>query len=476
MGSGFKTPLSLELDPPLKADADFTLEVASASKLRLTLMDGKKWHSGGGGGFLRVKAITVDGKRSSIAEDTGGIRVATVLADPLVYASTDTMLHQTQSKALVIKGSGLGPSPTAGGGVADVQVKLSPTSFGTYAVSQAFDDSIRLLLKEGQEWLPPYMSVDDADKVPIKVMAVDTGAGMVTVGSGGEGIVVAHVISDREGVVCDDSCEFALDGVCDDGSAFSSSSEVPDWASIADDDYSGWYDDETATRGGYYDDYYMDDQFTLSACLPGTDCTDCGGVDASKPSSAWTDDDVPTGSEAQAGDSKGEVTKCTNTCAYARDNVCDDPRGGNYCAMGTDCQDCGPVGASNFTIFEDDAWFDDDDEEWTFSDDAFVDQAKGFDHNRHRVSKPSQEDLDEVAGPAAVFVSVLEGIVYTVGLLIAMGAGWMYYRWSHGLPLPFLRVFSPEAQGYERVGRSDVELAGGAGMRRMPITPDVTRT
>lgn len=40
---------------------------------------------------------------------------------------------------------------------------------------------------------------------------------------------------------------------------------------------------------------------------------------------------------------------CVNTCPFARDGVCDDPREGNYCKLGTDCQDCGPVGADNFT-------------------------------------------------------------------------------------------------------------------------------
>ena len=29
---------------------------------------------------------------------------------------------------------------------------------------------------------------------------------------------------------------------------------------------------------------------------------------------------------------------CTNSCPYARDGVCDDPRGANYCKLGTDCQ------------------------------------------------------------------------------------------------------------------------------------------
>ena len=81
----------------------------------------------------------------------------------------------------------------------------------------------------------------------------------------------------------------------------------------------------------YYDDYYMaDDGYRVSACVEGTDCTDCGGVDAIVDYSKVPEPD--SGIEA-----------CVNTCPYARDGVCDDPRGANYCKLGTDCQDCGPV-------------------------------------------------------------------------------------------------------------------------------------
>jgi hypothetical protein len=84
-----------------------------------------------------------------------------------------------------------------------------------------------------------------------------------------------------------------------------------------------------------------DDGYKVAPCVKGTDCTDCGGVDKlidySKP--------LPPGST---------LSNCSNTCAYARDGVCDDPRGDSLCVLGSDCQDCGPVGASNFTSFNDD--------------------------------------------------------------------------------------------------------------------------
>lgn len=45
--------------------------------------------------------------------------------------------------------------------------------------------------------------------------SIDTGAGEVAFT---DAITIGFVVKDREGVVCDDSCEFAFDGVCDDGS------------------------------------------------------------------------------------------------------------------------------------------------------------------------------------------------------------------------------------------------------------------
>ena len=49
-----------------------------------------------------------------------------------------------------------------------------------------------------------------------------------------------------------------------------------------------------------------------------------------------TDDDAPLG-------------RCDNTCSWSKDGVCDDARVEGPCELGTDCFDCGPIGASNFS-------------------------------------------------------------------------------------------------------------------------------
>ena len=129
-------------------------------------------------------------------------------------------------------------------------------------------------------------------------------------------------MKDRAGVTCDDTCSFALDGVCDEGTTTDSNAKYRNEQEekLGDTSYYNGEEREPA------DDYYMKGEgFSVSACVRGTDCTDCGGVDA-----------TVDYSKAPPPDSGEEI--CTNACVYARDGVCDDPRGLNYCKLGTDCQ------------------------------------------------------------------------------------------------------------------------------------------
>ena len=103
---------------------------------------------------------------------------------------------------------------------------------------------------------------------------IDTGAGEVVFD---DPITVGYVVKDREGVVCDDSCEFAFDGVCDDGTEGEYYEYYEYYGYYLDDDLGGYQDSYIEED----DDYYMeDDGYRVSACVEGTDCTDCGGVDA----------------------------------------------------------------------------------------------------------------------------------------------------------------------------------------------------
>jgi hypothetical protein len=445
IGKGFNQKVSFVFDPALKQGTDYEIDSSNDNKVTLKLKSGKKWRAEPG--FIVVKSLKVGSTDYPIAE---GIRVAVVLADPVVTPSKDT-IHESQSKLVVISGSGF-TNPS------DTKISIRPTSPGSYKVLGVLEDAIRLQLKPGMDWLPSFMSLnneDDSKKVFLQVASIDTGAGVIEFD---EPVTVGQIIKYREGVVCDDSCEFAFDGVCDDGSEPNDQYYYEHYGNYEDDDFGGFYgepqdlDGDGVAYGTAYDDYYMpNEDYEVSACVQGTDCTDCGGVDA------IVDYTKPLEPDS-------EFVSCTNTCIYPRDGVCDDPRGTKYCELGTDCQDCGPVGADNFTRADDDGWWDDDDDYWTFNDGNFLDQTAGLAKNRDKVKLFHKQ---EQVGPAAMFLVVLEGMVYTVGAIFAAAALYLLNRWYKGQSVPFMNVFNPELSAREFEMRPQ---------QRMPITPDEFRT
>ena len=372
-GTGFNEGMSLTLDPDLQEGTDFDLDIQSKSKAVLRLRPGKKWRSDAG--FIIAKTVKM-GKKEYPLAGSEGIRIAIVLADPTITAAKDTY-HESQSKLIVISGTGFTNA-------ADLKITLRPTSPGSYKILGVLDDAIRLQLKPDKDWLPSYLSLKDEDenkKVILQVSSIDTGAGDITFD---EPITVGFIVKDREGVTCDDSCEFAFDGVCDDGTEPNDQYYYQENNKSKDDDLGGFYGEpeDVDGDGEVHDDYYMENEdYKVSACLKGTDCTDCGGVDA------IVDYSAPLKSESN-------IMSCSNTCIYPRDGVCDDPRGTKFCELGktfleqcrrslfgpelpgliigTDCQDCGPVGADNFTRSDDDGWWDDDDDYWTFNDGNYL--------------------------------------------------------------------------------------------------------
>jgi hypothetical protein len=460
-GNGFTADMSIVFEPTLEVNKDYYFNYESKNKVTLTLAENKKWRRDAG--FLVATAVVVGGKKYNLANGQG-IRVASIYADPTIETKS-TNIHETQSKVVPISGHGFT-------NIDDVKIVLRPTPSSAYKLLSVLEDTIRVQLKPDEDWLPSFLSLknfaDNEKKIPLQIASIDTGAGDVVLP---EAVTIGYIVKDREGVVCDDSCEFAFDGICDDGSAKDRYYYYEEYGYYQDDfnggygagasygerrlakkeafDYGEEGENEAETYyGAYnYDDYYMaTDEYKVSACLEGTDCTDCGGVDA------IVDYSKPDGS----------FEVCTNTCPYARDGICDDPRGASYCALGTDCQDCGPVGQDNFTVTDDEGW-DDDDDYWTFNDGNFLEQAKGLKANRHKVPKKKQE----VVAPAAMFLTVLEGMVYTIGAVFAAAALILVMRWHNGQSIPFMHVFNPESVVH------DIETTP---MRRMPITPDVIRT
>jgi len=320
----------------------FSVTKASPTEIQLVLKDKQRWPVG----VLYVTQITCGDKTKRTFANGQGVGVATVLRDPVVDPHPELKLYGTHSKRLVVRGSGFSPDGTS--------LTLEPTRAAKYSVLEATEWSVTLELKQDGVWCD---DLKDDKGVELKVTKVDSGAGEVIFE---KPIVVATVVKEPDGDICDDSCEWALDGVCDDGTQ----------PNIVDDEY-GWDDDWGGRYGddhyyaGFYDDAYgemWDDEGSLPACAYGTDCTDCQPLhgDATK--------------------KEAEPVECDNTCAYARDGFCDDPRQGGECALGTDCQDCGPASKGNFSTYEDDTWWDDDESNWYWDDDYFAD---GDDERRH---------------------------------------------------------------------------------------------
>ena len=87
----------------------------------------------------------------------------------------------------------------------------------------------------------------------------------------------------------------------------------------------------------------------------------CAAVKEDGPS-VRVKEDVPSVRVKEADATKTEVkaAECDNTCEWARDGFCDDTRTNGECALGTDCQDCGPASSGNYSTYDDDEWWDDD--------------------------------------------------------------------------------------------------------------------
>jgi hypothetical protein len=91
-------------------------------------------------------------------------------------------------------------------------------------------------------------------------------------------------------------------------------------------------------------------------------------------------------------------------------------------------------------------------------------QTKGLDANRHKVRVYRQPDNES---PSAMFLTVLEGMVYTVGAIFAAAALYLLHRWWNGQSVPFVSGFNSE------LSASEFEMRP---TQRMAITPDEFRT
>jgi hypothetical protein len=236
------------------------------------------------------------------------------------------------------------------------------------------------------------------------------------------------------------SCEYAFDGLCDDGS-----SKERDWY---DDDYGGFYgyDDGQYYDYGYYyygDDKEGDDTFLAAICDVGTDCTDCGG---------------PTHPTQEV------TVECDNSCQWANDGFCDDDRTSGLCSAGTDCHDCGPAGASNFTSLFGDDW------EWNADGDTFWDDDDNYWAGDDELAYAPMEAVEDKTrmndGVGSLFINAMQSVVYFIGMVFCTGGAFVGYKMYTGQVSPMAFPMADEP------GDTEMLLAK-SGKADVPITPDV---
>ena len=357
-GASLSTQAQLVFDPPLKKNVDYTVLRATSELMVLSLLPGKMWRHSAGPLFL-TQVETTDGHQVDMALGTG-IVVADVAANPTVATSPARVTVST-TRRLSIYGTGFSIDGT--------ELTLEPTSRSSYEVEAVYENEVVLRLKEGHSW--GALGKDQQSGL-LLVTKIDTAAGeYVFQDADGKPrpVLVATLVSDALATTasggeakCDDTCMWANDGVCDDGSqsgrggrgggggqgSQGARDKGEQW--WEDDDlggfYSDEYDDEERSYDGEYDygyeyddsyGYYGDDA-AMPACLEGTDCTDCGGPVISDDASL----DLATGAGS----------------------------------------------------FDDDGWFDDDTEEWWDDDYDFGDEWDGFEDDEKNTALGIVQSLE----------------------------------------------------------------------------------
>mmetsp|Transcript_19207 Transcript_19207/g.66181 ORF Transcript_19207/g.66181 Transcript_19207/m.66181 type:complete len:931 (-) Transcript_19207:139-2931(-) len=357
-GSSLSQDSKLAFNPPLVKNVDYKVLRATTDVMILALLAGKMWRKTPG----QLTLLSVDTGKGDVDMAHGtGIVVADIAANPTVATSTARVTAST-TRRLSIYGTGFSIDGT--------ELTLEPTSRSAYDVEAVYENEVVLRLREGKSW--GVVPKDAKEAMPLVVTKIDTAAGeyIFQDGAGAAApVVVAMIVQDSAAtgangdvLRCDDTCMWANDGVCDDGSQDGGGGGEGEGkgggAWWEDDDLGGWYSDEREGGGdggdgdggdeydyGYeYDDsygYYGDDA-AMPACIAGTDCTDCGGPLAASASSGEGED---------AMDLKGD--------------------------------------------WDDDEWFDDDTEEWWDDDYDFGEEWDGF-----------EDDEKEGDGPVGIIQSV----------------------------------------------------------------------
>ena len=201
-GAGFRAkPTELVFDPPLERDVDYVLNVRSATNMRLVLQSGKRWRSDGApgplkllsidgmtwgeNGYVTVAVVQIDLGPHGVTVDDNAGKIRLYQSSPGCYDSRSN----SRSNLRCVEGRGFNTNAALN----DLRwaSSLGPDD---YTIDGATGVNIGLRLKPGSVWHD-----DPADLPgPLKLLAVDAGAGFVAVGptEARTGSVVATIFED----------------------------------------------------------------------------------------------------------------------------------------------------------------------------------------------------------------------------------------------------------------------------------------
>mmetsp|Transcript_17583 Transcript_17583/g.60826 ORF Transcript_17583/g.60826 Transcript_17583/m.60826 type:complete len:1027 (-) Transcript_17583:210-3290(-) len=213
-GSSLSQDSKLAFNPPLVKNVDYKVLRATTDVMILALLAGKMWRKTPG----QLTLLSVDTGKGDVDMAHGtGIVVADIAANPTVATSTARVTAST-TRRLSIYGTGFSIDGT--------ELTLEPTSRSAYDVEAVYENEVVLRLREGKSW--GVVPKDAKEAMPLVVTKIDTAAGeyIFQDGAGAAApVVVAMIVQDSAAtgangdvLRCDDTCMWANDGVCDDGS------------------------------------------------------------------------------------------------------------------------------------------------------------------------------------------------------------------------------------------------------------------
>ena len=132
--------------------------------------------------------------------------------------------------------------------------------------------------------------------MPLKVLSMDIGAGVVKFGD--DGVVIGRIVADDDGSLCSNDCVSS---------------------------HNDWCDDEPSPYASYMSEYEQ------VQCEWGTDCADCGPRKRLEYESHTeeSEDEAIEKKYHDYYDEEKKEGKCTDSCEHANDGVCDDGRLGS---------------------------------------------------------------------------------------------------------------------------------------------------